>query len=63
MTLKSDVKFKKESTCCCKNDITYLINLCRRTRKSQNLHFDGILMPKVYKVLAKKSQRSYVLQH
>ena len=33
------------------------------TRKSQNLHFIGLLLTKVYNVLAKKLQSSYVSWH
>ena len=49
MTLNSDAKFEEESTCCCKNDMWNLANFQASTRKSQILHFDGVLMSKVYK--------------
>ena len=63
MRLESDVQFEEESTCRCKSGITSLVNFHASTRKSQNLHFDGVLMSKVYKVLAKKLQRNYASSH
>ena len=35
----------------------------RETRKSQNLHFNGLLLTKLYNVWAKKLQRSHVSWH
>ena len=52
MTLKGDVKFKGELTCSLKNDLRNLVNFHARSRKSGNLHFDGL---KSY-VSAKKVQ-------
>ena len=49
MTLNSDVKFE-EPTCCCKNDMRNLVNFHTSTVKSQNWHFDGLLLSKVYDV-------------
>ena len=46
MTLNNDAKFE-ELTCCYKNDMRDLANFHASTRKSQNLHFDGLLMSKV----------------
>ena len=63
MTLNSDAKFEEESTCHCKNDMRNLENFHASTRKSQNLHFDGVLMCKEYKVLNKMLQRSYLSSH
>ena len=60
MTLNSDGKFEKEPTCRCKNDVRNLGNFHASTGKSRNLHLDGVLMSKVYKVLVKKLHRSYV---
>ena len=54
MTLNSEAKFEEEPTCRCKNDMRNLGNFHASTGKSQTLHFDGVLMSKVYKVLAKK---------
>ena len=63
MTLNSDAKFEEESTCHCKNDMRNLENFHASTRKSQNLHFDGVLMCKEYKGLTKMLQRSYLSSH
>ena len=60
MTLNNDAKFEEEPTCCSKNDMTDLENFHASTGKSPNLHFDEVLRPKVYKVLANKLQRSYM---
>ena len=49
MTLNNDTKFKDEPTCRCKNDMKNSVNFHANTGKSQNLHFDGLLMSKVYK--------------
>ena len=43
-----------------KNDIRNLVNFHARKRKSENLHFDGILFSKAYKLLDEKVQKSYV---
>ena len=45
MTIKNDVKFEEEFTC----------QFDPNTRKSQKIHFNGILLNKVYNVSAKKS--------
>ena len=47
MTLNSDAKFEEEPTWHYKNDM-------------RNLHFDGVLMSKEYKILIKQMQRSYL---
>ena len=63
MTLNSAAKFEEEPTCHCKNDMRNLVNFHAITGKSQNLHIDGVLMSKVYNVLAKNLQRNYVSSH
>ena len=60
MTLKNDKKFEEELTCRFKIDIRNLANFDLSTRKSQNLHFSGLLLIKVYNFRAKKVQRSYL---
>ena len=60
MTLKGDVIFKQKLTGGLKNDIRNLINLHASIRKSENLHFDELVLSKAYKVLDKKVQKSYV---
>ena len=60
MTLKSDAKFEEKLTLGSKNDMRNLVNFNASSGKSENLHFDVLLLSKVYYVLAKKVQRSYV---
>ena len=61
MTLKDDAEFKGKLTCGLKNDIRYLVNFRASSRKSENLHFDGLLLSKAYKVLDKKSREELCL--
>ena len=63
MTLKGDAKFKGKLTCGLKNDIRNLVNFHASSRKSENLHFDGLLLSKAYKVLDEKVQKSYLSWH
>ena len=49
MTLKSEAIFKKKLICRFRNDMGNLVTFDLSTQKSQNLNFDGILLPKVYK--------------
>ena len=60
MTLKGDAIFKEKLTGGLKNDIRNLINFHRSSRKSENLHFDGLVLSKAYKVLDEKVQKSYI---
>ena len=60
MTLKGDAKFKEKLTRDLKNHIINLINFHVSSRKSENLHFDGLLLSKAYKDLDEKVQKSYV---
>ena len=46
MTLNSDSKAGEQRTCHFKNDMKNLVNFHAMTRKSQNLHLDGVPMPK-----------------
>ena len=59
MTLKSDAQFKGKLTRGLKNDIKNLVNFHASSRKSENLHFDGIVLPKTYKVLDEKVMSRY----
>ena len=43
-----------------KNDKRNLVNFHVSSRKSENLHFDGLLLSKAYKDLDEKVQKSYV---
>ena len=60
MTLKGDAIFKEKLTGGLKNDIRNLINIHAISRKSENLHFDGLFLSKAYKVLDEKVQKSHV---
>ena len=60
MTLNGDAKFKRKLTRGLKNDIRNLVNFHASSRKSENFHFDGLLLSKGYKVLDEKVQKSYV---
>ena len=59
MTLKGNAKFEGKLTCDLKNDIRSFVNFYSSSRKSENLHFDGLLLPKAYKVLDEKVQKCY----
>ena len=63
MTMNNDSKFGKKLTYQFKIDMRNLTNFDPSTWKSQNLHFNGLLLTKVYKVWAWKVQRSYVCWH
>ena len=60
MTLKGDAKFKGKLNCDLKKDIRNLVNFHASSQKSENLHFDGLLLSKAYKVLDEKVNKSYV---
>ena len=60
MKLKSDAKFKGKMTCGMKNELRNLVNFYVNSRKSGNLHFDGLLLSKAYKDLDDIVQKSYV---
>ena len=60
MTLKGDAIFKEKLTGGLKNDIRNLLNFHGNSQKSKNLHFDRVLLSIVYKVSAKKVQKSYL---
>ena len=60
MTLKGDAKCKGKLTCDFKNNIKNLNNVHASSRKSENLHFDWILLSKAYEDLDEKVQKSYV---
>ena len=56
MTLKSDEKFEEKLTPGSRNDMINLVNLNASSGKSENLHFDVLLLSISYKVSAKKVQ-------
>ena len=63
MTLKGDAKFKGKLTRDLKNDIRNLVKLYASSRKSENLHFDGLFLFKVNTFLDKKGKKSYVSRY
>ena len=63
MTLKGDAKFKGKLTRGLKNYIRNFVNFHASSRKSENLHFDGLILAKTYKVLDEKVQKSYDSRH
>ena len=44
MTLKKDPNFEGKMTFCLKNDMTNLVNCNASSGKSENLHFDVLLL-------------------
>ena len=60
MTRKGDAIFKEKLTGDLKNDIRNLINFHGSSRKSENLHFDWLLLSKGYKFLDEKVRECYV---
>ena len=61
MTLKSEAKFEEKLTLGFKNDMRNLLNFNVSSGKSENLHFDGLVLSKVYYVWAKNYRR--VMSH
>ena len=61
MTLKGDAKFKGKLTCGLKNDLRNSVNFHSSSRKSGNLHFDGLFLSKAYKDLDEKVKKSSAL--
>ena len=60
MTLKGDTKVKGKLTCGLKYDIRNLVNSHVSSCKSENLHFDWLLLSKAYTDLGEKVKKSYV---
>ena len=60
MTLKGDAKFKGKLTGGLKNDTGNFVKFHASSRKSENLHFDGLLLSKEYKDLDEKVQKNYL---
>ena len=56
MTLKSDAKFEEKLTLGSKNDMKNLMNFNASSGKSENLHFDVLLLSKVCYVWATKEE-------
>ena len=60
MTLKGDANFKRKLTLGLKNEIRNLVNFYASSRKSENSHFDRLLLSKAYKDLDEEVQKSCV---
>ena len=54
---------KKKLTLDSKNDMSNLVNFNVSSSKSENLHFDVLLLSIAYKVSAKKVQKNYLSWH
>ena len=63
MTMNNDAKFEVELSCQFKIDIMNLMNFDPNTQKSHNLHFNGLLLTKVYHFWANQGQRNYAWWH
>ena len=61
MTMKGDAIFKEKLIGGLKNDIRNLVNFHASSHKSKNLHLDGLVLSKAYKVLDEKFSR--VMSH
>ena len=61
MTLKGDAKFKGKLACGLENDLRNSFNFHSSSRKSGNLHFDGLFLPKAYKDLDEQIKKSSAL--
>ena len=59
MRVESDAKFEEKLALGFKNDMTNLVNFNASSGKFENLHFDVLLLSSIYKVSAKKAQKSY----
>ena len=55
MALIIDATFEGKLTCALKTDIRNLTNFVPSTRKSQNLHFNGLFLVKVHELWPKES--------
>ena len=56
--LNVDTIFKENLTGSLKNDIRNLVNFHASSCNSENVHFDGLVLSKAYKVLDEKVQKS-----
>ena len=63
MILKSDPNFEEKLTFCLKNCMRNLVNFNASSGKSENLHFDRLLLSKVFNVCTKKIQRNCAVKN
>ena len=60
MTLMSDAKFEEKLNLGSKNGMTNLVNVNMSSGKSENLHYNMLLLLIAYNVSAKKVQKGYL---
>ena len=60
MKRKSDTNFEEKLTFCWKNDIRNLVNFNTSSKKSETLHFHGLLLSKIYNLWNKKIKGSCI---
>ena len=60
MALESDAKFEEKLALGFQNYMTNLVNLNASSGKSENLHFDVLLLSMAYQISVKKVQKSYL---
>ena len=63
MTLRSDPNFEEKLSFCLNNDMSNLVNFNSSSGKSENVHFDGLLLFKVCNFCAKKIQTKCVVKN
>ena len=63
MTLKTDASFDEKPTLDSKNDMRNFEIFNASSGKSENLHFDVLILSTVYQVLAKIVQANYLSRH
>ena len=61
MTQQSDAKFEEKLTLGSKNDMRNLVNFNVSSSKSENFHFNVLLLSIAYKVSAKKIQKNSLM--
>ena len=60
MALESDAKFEEKLALGFQNYMTNLVNFNASSGKSENLHFDVLLLSMAFQVPVKKVQKSYL---
>ena len=60
MALESDAKFEEKLALGFQNYMTNLVNFNASSGKSENLHFDVLLLSMAYQVSVKNVQKSYL---
>ena len=63
MKLKGDANFEEKLTFCLKNGMKNLVNFNSSSGKSENLHFNELILSKVRNVWAKKIQTSCIVKN